>query len=87
MLRVLVYKQIIFAKISFKVFLPPVYEREVWHYNRAQVSLIKRSIENFNWTSAFEGLSVNDQVELFNDSLLNILRNFIPHENVKCSIG
>ena len=53
--------------------------------NRAQVFLIKRSIENFNWTRAFEGLSVNDQVELLNDSLLNILRNFIPHENVKCS--
>ena len=78
------HHQIIFAKISFKVFTSCV-EREVWHYNQAQVSLIKRSIENLNWTRAFEGLSVNDQVELFNDSLLNILRNLIPHENIKCS--
>ena len=30
------HHQIIFAKICFKVHLSPIYEREVWHYNRAR---------------------------------------------------
>ena len=30
-------------------------------------------------------LNINDQVELFNNTLLNIFRNFIPHETIKCS--
>ena len=79
------HHQIIYAQISFKIHLPSPYEREVWHYNRAQAHLVKRSIENFNWSRAFEHLSINDQVELFNNTLLNILRNFIPHEKIKCS--
>ena len=56
------HHQIIFAKISFKVFLPSPYEREIWHYNRAEVPLIQRSIKNFDWSRAFENLSINDQV-------------------------
>ena len=36
------HHQIIYAKICFKVHSPPSYKREVWHYNRARVDLIKR---------------------------------------------
>ena len=79
------HHQIIYTKICFKVHFPPLYEREVWHYNRAQVDFIKRSIENFDWDRAFSSLGVNGQVELFNDTLLNIFSNFIPHEIIKCS--
>ena len=79
------HHQIIFAKVSFKLFLPSPYEREIWHYSRAQVPLIQRSIKNFDWSRAFENLSINDQVELFNNTLINIFRNFIPHESIKCS--
>ena len=78
------HHQIIYANISFKIHLPSPYEREVWHYNRAQADLIKRSIENFDWTRALENISVNDQVEHLNSTLMNIFRNFIPHETIKC---
>ena len=79
------HHQLIYAKVSFKIQLPPTYEREVWHYNRAKVNLIQRSIEKYDWTRALANLSINDQVEHFNHTLLNILRNFIPHEMIKCS--
>ena len=78
------HHQIIYAKLSLKVFYPPSYKREVWHYNRAQVDLIKKSIVNFNWNRAFMDIGVNDQVELLENTLLNIFRNFIPHEIIKC---
>ena len=75
--------QITFAKTKFKVILPPTYEREVWHFNRAEINLIRRSISNFNWDKALDKLATNDQVELFTNTLLNIFRNFIPHETIK----
>ena len=79
------HHQIIYAKLSLKIYFPPSYKREVWHYNRAQVDLIKKSIANFNWDRAFMNLGINDQVELLENTLLNIFRNFIPHETIKCS--
>ena len=79
------HHQIVYAKISFKVILPPSYEREVWHYNRANISLINRSIEMFDWEKAFMSISIDDQVALLNKTLLNIFRNFIPHETLKCN--
>ena len=63
-----------------------VVSREIWHYNRAQVDLIKKSIANFNWDRAFVNLSINEQVELLENTLLNIFRNFIPHETTKCNL-
>ena len=79
------HHQMVYAKVSLKVFSPPSYKREIWHYNRAQVNLIKRSIQHFDWEAAFEGRCVEDQVELSNNTLLNIFKNFIPHETKKCS--
>ena len=78
------HHQIVYAKISLKIYFPPPYKREVWHYKLARVDLIKRSIEGFNWTRAFRNQSVNEQVEILNNTLLNIFRNFIPHETIKC---
>ena len=79
------HHQIIYAEISFEVVLPPSYEREVWHYNRANSHLINRSIEMYNWEKAFSNIGIDDQVKLLNEILLNIFRNFIPHEIIKCS--
>ena len=79
------HHQIIHATFSFQIFLPQAYEREVWHYKRVRVDLIKRAIDFFDWKNSFRDTSVNDQVELLNDVLLNIFRNFIPHETMKCS--
>ena len=79
------HHQIIYAKLSLKIHFSTSYKQEVWHYNRAQVGLIKKSIANFDWNRAFANLSVNDQVELLENTLLNIFRNDIPHETVKCS--
>ena len=79
------HHQIIHAEICFKVHYPSPYEREVWHYKRAQIELIRKSIDNFDWKKAFLNLNTNDQVELFNYTLLNIFRNFIPHDTIKCN--
>ena len=79
------HHQIVYAKIYFKVYYPPSYNREIWHYKDAQVDLIQRSIENFDWRRALMNLGINEQVDVLNTTLFNIFRNFIPHEIIKCS--
>ena len=74
------HHQIIYAKINFKIFYPPPYERQVWHYNRADIEGIRQSIENINWEREFDNLMIDKQVELFNSYLMNIFHNYIPNE-------
>ena len=78
------HHQIIYAKINSKVRYPPPYEREIWHYQRANVDQIQRAIEQFSWGKLFRKLNINEMVSLFNRSIKNILSNYIPHETVIC---
>ena len=76
------HHQIIYAKFNLNVHYPPPYVREVWHYTDANIDLIRRSIEMFDWDNALKNKSVDDMVAIFNKTILNILSNFIPHESV-----
>ena len=74
------HHEIIYAKINFKVFYPPPYEREIWHYQCANVNQIQQAIEQFSWEKLFRNLNVNEMVSLFNKTIKNILSNYIPQE-------
>ena len=53
-------------------------------YDRANVVQINRAISLFDWENAFYNKEVDDQVKLFNETLTNIFRNYIPHKKIKC---
>ena len=72
------HHQIVFAKINLKNYYPPPYEREIWHYEKANADLICTSIDQFPWDNRFSNLDVNQKVNLFNQTIKNILCNFIP---------
>ena len=76
------HHQIIFAKFNLRVHYPPPYEREVWHFKKANTDHIKRPINGFPWERSFANLDINDKVHLFNKTIRNILSNFIPHETI-----
>ena len=78
------HHQIVFAKFDLKIYYPPPYEREVWHYQEADSILIRRAIHEFNWKRALSNLNVDEQVTVFNRTILNIMKNFIPHETIVC---
>ena len=65
---------------SLHIVYPPPYLREIWHYREANTGLIRRAIKEFNWEKAFSNTSVNEKVDIFNRTILNILSNFIPQE-------
>ena len=78
------HHQIVFAKFDLKVYYPPPYEREVWHYQEADAILVRRAIHAFNWKRALSNLRVDEQVTVFDRTILNIMKNFIPHETFVC---
>ncbi len=78
------HHQIIFGKLSVKNPCPPPYKRRIWHYDRANVTAIRKSIDMFPWFDTFLELECPDlQVGHMNEILLNIFSNFIPNEIIK----
>ena len=47
--------------------------------------MLNRSIETFNWEKLLENKNFNEQLYLFNKTMLNIFHNFIPNENIICN--
>ena len=78
------HHQIVYAKFNLGIIYPPPNLREVWHYKDASIELIWRAINGFSWARAFSNTSVNEKVNIFNNTILNILSNFIPHEILTC---
>ena len=65
--------------------LPLLYERLVWDYNKTNTQLLNCTIETFNWEKLLEDKNVNDQLHLFNKTMLNIFHNFISNKNIICN--
>ena len=67
--------------MNFRIPPPLPFDRKVWHFNRANLSAIKRSMASFPWR---QHLNVNTdptwQVKTFTDTFLNIMSIFIPNE-------
>ena len=47
--------------------------------------MIGRAISEFNWDKAFSNIIVNEKVNIFSHTILNILHNFISHD-IKCAM-
>ena len=78
------HHHITFAKFNLKIHYPPPYEREVWHYQKANVDQITQAISEFPWDNRFANISVNEQVQLSTQTIQNIISNYIPHETITC---
>ena len=78
------HHQIILAKFDQTVFYPPPYERNMWHFSQANSDRIKRAGDLFDCESALTDLDVNERVPVFNDTITNVMSNFVPNEIIIC---
>ena len=76
------HHQIIYAKCYLNIVYPPTDEREIWYYQKANIDLINRAVNEFDLEKAFSNIDVDKMVYVFNQTIINILCNFIPHETV-----
>ena len=67
------HQQITYAKFNLKIYYPPQYEREIWHYEKANVDHIRRSIDEFSWEICFANASVNNKVRMFSKTIKSIM--------------
>ena len=74
------HHQIFFSKFNLQIHYPPPYEPFVWEYDKANKDLITKAIDAFDWDKKLLEKCANDQVLLFNETLLNIMSNFIPNK-------
>ena len=75
------HHQIIYCKVKLGIPPPPPIDRKIWHYNRANMAAIQRSMNNFPWYDHFSlNSDVNWRVKTFTEIFLNIMSNFIPNE-------
>ena len=56
------HHQIVFAKFNLSIFYPPPYERTVWYYEKANIELIRRSIDQLDWVRALSNVNVDGKV-------------------------
>ena len=56
----------------------------MWHYRKANVDLIYQAISKFNWKRPFHRKNINEKVSILNNTINNVLSNFIPHETITC---
>ena len=46
--------------------------------------MIQQSIREFNWERAFYRKNTKEKVPILNNTINNVLSNFIPHETITC---
>ena len=77
------HHQIVQWKVNFRIPPPPPplpFQRKIWHFNRANLAAIKRSMTSFPWRHHLDiNTHPNWQVKTFIDTFL-IMSNFIPNE-------
>ena len=70
---------------------PPNYTRHIWHYSRANADAMKRSALAFDWDRALAQLDPDEQVNSFNDTIMNIAKTSYQmkprHSNQKIHLG
>ena len=74
------------CKLSIKTPKIPPTKKEVWHYEKADRELIKRAITNFPWELHLNFRTTNSQVKFLNETILNIMKNFVPSSMISSNI-
>ena len=73
------HHHITFAKFNIckhlKIHYLLPHEQKLWHYQKANVDQIKKVINEFLWDNCFASVNVNEQAQLFNQTIQNIRSN------------
>ena len=76
------HHEVIFTKLNLKVEYLLLYERLTWDYKNANIPLINRAIDIFDWGDSFEVENVHEQVHFFSKTMLNIFHNHIHNKTL-----
>ena len=76
--------EVVIAKFILMISYLPPYSTEVWYYREANTDLIRKAISNFNLEKDFYHTNVTEKVSILNETILNVLRNYIANKTFTC---
>ena len=76
------HHQIIHSSFNLNISYPPPYQRLVWDYKKADSKSIRKALDSVNWERLFDQLDINAQVAAFNETILNVFRNYVPNKYI-----
>ena len=74
------HHQLIFAKVSFITFFPPVYRRRIWDFSRTNVNAIRQAVNSVDGDWLLNGLNTDERVKFLTVCVLNVFYNFVPNK-------
>ena len=54
--------------------------RKFWHFDRARENSIRAAVIQYPWEISLGNRNPNRQVDILNETILNIMSNFVPNE-------
>ena len=76
------HHQIIFSKFNLMIEYPPPYDRLVWDNKKANIDSIQKALKKTDWKFLFSNKSLQQQVKILDNTLMNVFSNFIPYKLV-----
>ena len=74
------HHQLIFAKVSFTTFFPPVYRRRIWDISRTNVNAIRQAVNSVDGDRPLNGLNTDERVKFLTVCVSNVFYNFVPNK-------
>ena len=76
------HHQIVHSSFNLNISYPPPYQRLVWDYKKADSKSIRKALDSVNWERLFDQLDINAQVAAFNETILNVFRNYVLNKYI-----
>ena len=76
------HHQIIHSSFNLNIYYPPPYQRLIWDYKKADAITIRKAIDSVNWERTFYNKDINSQVNVLNETILNVFCNYVPNKYV-----
>ena len=61
---------------------PPPYQRLIWDYKNTDSEKIRKALDSVNWDRLFNKKDIDAQVAVFNETILNVFRNYVPNNYI-----
>ena len=76
------HHQIVHSSCNLSISYPPPYQRLVWDYKKAGSENIRKALNSVNCERLFDQKPINAQVTAFNETILNVFRNYAPNKYI-----
>ena len=70
------------TKFNLNISYSPRYQRLIWDYEKADSEKIKKALDSLNWEGLFNKKNIDVQVAAFNETILNVFRNYVPNKYI-----